>query len=388
MKKTALFFMSCALAAGLPFYAHAQQQGVSKTEIVLGTITDLSGPLTLLGKQARFGMQMKVDEINEKGGILGRKIKLIVEDNAYDPKRSVLAMEKLVNQDQVFMVVGHLGTSHNMATMPILFEKSLVNFLPMAPAREMYEAPNQLKYAYSVTVSDQARVATPKLFKEKNLKRACVLYQDDEFGLEILRGGEAGLKTINSSFVEKTSYKRGATDFSSQIAKLKSANCDMIVLGTVIRETIAALGEARKIGFSPLFLANSGVYTDAVHKLGGAAVEGLYATMTANFPYPDEKSEPLRSWIQRYQAKFKEDPTTFSIFGHMIIDQFAAAAEKAGTNLTTDTFVAAMNTMSFPMDMFGNAPATFTATKRLGNDLSRIAQIQDGRWKIISDYAK
>src|SRR5215212_6591009 len=94
-----------ALAAALACSAAlAQQQGVSKNEILIGTIQDLSGPIAAFGKQARMGMQLRVDEINEQGGIQGRKLKLAVEDSAYDPKKAVLAAQKLVNQDKVFLI--------------------------------------------------------------------------------------------------------------------------------------------------------------------------------------------------------------------------------------------------------------------------------------------
>jgi branched-chain amino acid transport system substrate-binding protein len=114
------------------------------------------------------------------------------------------------------------------------------------------------------------------------------MYQDDEFGLEVLRGAEEGLKAIGMTMAEKTSYKRGATDFSSQVAKMKASGCDMVVLGTIIRETIGAIGESRKTGFNPVFLGSSAAYTDLIHKLGGKAMDGLYATMTVQNPYLDE----------------------------------------------------------------------------------------------------
>lgn len=85
--------------------ALAQSQGVTKDTIVLGSIQDLSGPLAGFGKQDRLGMMLRVDEINEQGGVNGRKIKLLVEDSGYDPKKAVLAAQKLVNQDKIFAMV-------------------------------------------------------------------------------------------------------------------------------------------------------------------------------------------------------------------------------------------------------------------------------------------
>ena len=364
------------------------QQGVTKTEITLGSIQDLSGPLAGYGKQIRMGMLLRIDELHEQGGVQGRKIKLLVEDSGYDPRKAALAAQKLVNQDKVFMVVGSLGTAQNIAAMPIQFEKNVINFFPVTAAREMYEPFHRLKYSYAATYFDGIRGSLPNLVKEKGSKKVCIMYQDDEFGLEVLRGGEAGLKTMGMEFAEKTSYKRGATDFSSQVAKMKAASCDLVVLGTIIRETIGAIAESRKTGFNPVFLSSSAAYTDLIHKLGGKAMDGLYATMTTQHPYLDEATQPLRFWANKYKTKFNEDPTTFSAYGYTLIDAFIRGAQKAGANLTTDTFIKAMDTMTIPADIFGAPEATFSPTKRLGNDMMRLSQIQDGRWKVVSGYVK
>ena len=305
--------LTMALAA-LAFSAsvHSAQQGVTDTEIVLGSIQDLSGPLAGFGKQDRLGMMLAVDEINEQGGINGRKLRLIVEDSGYDPKKAVLAAQKLVNQDKIFMMMGHIGTAQNMAAMPVQFEKNVINFFPVTAAREMYEPFHRLKYSFAATYYDQMRRAVPQMIKEKGLKKVCTVYQDDDFGLEVLRGGEAGLKTMGMDYTEKTSFKRGSTDFSSQVAKMKAAGCEMVVLGTIIRETIGTIGESRKTGFNPVFLGSSAAYTDLIHKLGGKAMDGLYATMTVQNPYTDETSQPIRFWANKYKTKFNEDPAVFS----------------------------------------------------------------------------
>jgi branched-chain amino acid transport system substrate-binding protein len=388
MKNKAQFLALAALSMAATL-ACAQQQGVTKDQIVVGTIQDLSGPLAGYGKQARNGMLLRIEELNEQqGSIHGRKIKLIAEDNGYDPKKAVLAAQKLVNQDKVFIVIGHIGTAQNMAAMPVQFEKNIVNFMPITAAREMYEPLHKLKYSFAATYYDQIRMALPKMVKEKNAKKVCTLYQDDDYGLEVQRGTEAGLKSINMEVAEKTTYKRGATDFSSQVAKMKASGCDLVVLGTIIRETIGTIAEARKTGFNPVFLGSSAAYTDLIHKLGGKAMDGLYATHTVQHPYLDEASQPIRFWASKYKTKFNEDPTVFSVYGYMIMDQFIQAARKTGPNLTTDTFVKTMDAITFEPDMFGSPQATYTSTKRLGNELSRMSQIQDSKWKVVSDYVK
>lgn len=374
------------LIGGAP--ALAQTQGVSKNEILLGTIQDLSGPLAGISKAALNGMMLRIDEINNAGGINGRKIKLAVEDSGYDPKRAVLAAQKLVNQDEVFAMVGHVGTAHNLAAMPLQFEKNVANLFPITGSREMYEPLHKLKYSIMVPYFEQLRTTLPSLVKAKNAKKVCAIYQDDDYGAEIRAGAEAGLKALNMELVEKTSFKRGSTDFSSQVAKVKAADCDLVVLGTVIRETIGTIGEARRIGYNPTFLGTVGLYNDVINRLGGKTVDGLYATMWYQIPYADDPSAEIRAWVGKYKAKYSDDPTESTVVGYNMIEIFSRAATKAGANLTAESLVAAMDTLTIPPTIFGDPEFTFTPTKHLSHSLSRLSQVQDGRWKVISEYPK
>lgn len=384
--KLKLFAAAVLSAASLA--VGAQAPGITKTEIVVGTIQDLSGPIAAFGKQARNGLQMRAEEINEVGGINGRKIRLVIEDHAYDPRRALLAAQKLVTQDKVFAILGHIGTPTNMAVMPFQFERGVINFFPLTGAREMYEPFHKLKFAFSPPYYDQMRMMVPLLAKQNNYQRVCALYQDDEFGLEVLRGAEAGLKAAGMSLVERTSYKRGATDFSSQVARLKAANCDLVVLGTIIRETIGTIAEARKTGFHPAFVGTTALYTHLIHALGGRAMDGLYGVQGPSHPYPDDASVSVRNWAARYKAKFNEDATVFSVYGYYIMDVFAKAAEKAGPRLTTDSFINAMETTAFARDMFGNPETRVTKTDRLAQKEFRLAQIINGRWTPVTDFIR
>src|SRR5690606_27803727 len=194
------------------------------------------------------------------------------------------------------------------------------------------------------------------------------------------------LKEINVEFVERTSFKRGATDFSSQVARMRAANCDFVVMGTLIRETVGTINEANKLGFKPVFLGAFGTYTDLIHKLGGPGMDGLYSTMTVQHPYEDDAPEALRPWMEAYRTKFNEAPTAYSIFGYVILDRLVAALEATGADLTTDALAATMETMEFPMDMFGTPAMKFSQDNHLGSDSARLSQIQNGRWVVVLDY--
>ena len=381
--KLKLIALILAAASGA---ALAQTQGVSKNEILVGSGQDLSGPLAGYSKPLRNGMMMRAEEINEQGGINGRKLKLVVEDHGYDPKKAVLVTQKMVQRDKIFAMVGTIGTAMNMASMPIQFEKNVPNLFPLTAAREMYEPLHKLKFSFAATYYDQMRSGVKHMVKAKGYKKVCSMYQDDDFGLEVVRGAEAGLKEINLAIGEKTTFKRGSTDFSSQIARMRGAGCDLVVLGTIIRETVGGIGEARKNGWNVDFIGSSAAYDAIIHKLGGKAVEGFYATNTVNNPYMDDASKSVREWAEKYKKKFNEDPTVFSAYGYAVINGFATVAEKTGPNLTTDAFVAQLEKTTLPRDMFGSDEMTFTKTKHLGSNRARLSQIQNGKWVPITDY--
>src|SRR5262245_58272579 len=125
-ERTTMKYVAAALALIVATPALAQQ-GVTPTEIVIGTAQDLSGPIVNFSKAAVNGMRMRVDEVNAAGGINGRKLRLVVEDHGYDPKKAVLAAQKMVQQDKVFATVGSIGTATAMAAMPIYLDAKVAH---------------------------------------------------------------------------------------------------------------------------------------------------------------------------------------------------------------------------------------------------------------------
>ena len=377
------------LAGGLPLAAHAADPGVSKTEIVVGSIQDLSGPLVSLGKPIRDGMLLRIEQANAAGGVHGRKIKLVVEDSGYDTKKSVLAADKLVSSDKVFAVVGTLGTAPALSSLPPLIDSGALHLFPITAHHGTFEPFHKLKFAAFTPYPESMKAGLLEMLK-KGYKRVALLYQDDEYGLDIQRGTETALKQANLPLVERASYKRGATDFSSQMQKLKAANPDLIVLATVVRETIGSISEARKIGYAGDFFGSPGSYIPAVAKLGGKALEGMYNLYEIPNPYRDNpaNSKLLNEWLDGYKARFKEDAELWGVMGWFVMDLFIKTVDKAGPALTTDSFVKALESSTFPRSFLGTPEYSFGPKKRLGNSESRIAQIQSGRWVTVSDFIK
>ena len=367
----------------------AASPGISKTEIVVGSIQDLSGPLASFGKPTRDGMLLRVEQANALGGVQGRKIRLVVEDSAYDTKKAVLAADKLVSSDKVFAVVGTLGATPALATLQGILDSGALHLFPLTAHHGMYEPFHRLKFAAFTPYAVSTRAGLIEALK-RGYKRVAILYQDDEFGLDVLAGAEAALKESSQTLVERTTYKRGATDFASQMAKLKAANPDLIVLATIVRETIGSMAEARKIGYTGDFFGSQASYIPATPKIGGKAVDGLLNVVEVPAPYRDDpgNSKLLNDWMDAFKARFNAEAETGSVFGWFLMDMFIKTADKAGPNLSTDAFVKALESSTFPRSFLGTPEFSFSASKRLGNSQCRLAQIRNGRWVNVSDFVK
>ena len=371
-----------AAAAALP----AAAADIVGDEIVVGTVSDLSGPIALLGVPVRDGMLMRFDEANAAGGVHGRRIRLVVEDAGYDPKRGVLAARKLVQRDNAFAFIANMGTPVVMATMPIVLDAGRLHLFPFSPHRATYEPLHPLKFQNFAPYQDYMEAATRHMVREHEYERTCLLYQDDDYGLEVMKGVEKALAGLERELIERTSYKRGATDLSSQIARLRAARCDFVVLATVVRETVAAMAEARKIGWEVDMLVTASGYSAQTHELGGAAVEGLYGVSVLPHPYAEGANSQLGVWIERYRARFNAEPNVWSVMGYTLADLFVRTAEATGPELTVEAFARTLEGMEFSRDYFGSPNYRFTPGDHLGNRHGRLAQVRNGRWELITDY--
>ncbi len=366
--------------------ATAQTQGVTDTEVVLGTYLDFSGPLATWGTAVRSGMEMAVDEINGAGGIHGRKLRIVIEDSGYDPKKAVLVTQKLLTRDQIFAMVGSLGTVTGAATMPLVLKRGLPHLFPVSPS-DMFALPfDRLKFAYFTPYYDDVRTSLKYLLSTKRFTRVGVLYQDDEFGADILKAAQDQLTEAGLKPVSVTSYKRGATDFSSQVARLKADNAELVVMSTVVRETIGAMAAARSLDWKPTFLTSQAGYSSAVAALGKGVTEGLYAGAMTPIPYPDNASPELLEWIKRYRVKYNQEPSFEAVVGHMLISTAARGMSNAGRDLTVDKMVAGLEKIRDWRNIFGSPPISFTPTDHLASRQSFVGQIQNGRWVSLTGF--
>ncbi len=383
--------MSCLLGAACLFGAPSPARsdpalGVTKDQILLGSIQDLSGPIMSVSSPLINGMIFRMDAANAAGGVNGRKLRLVIEDSGYDPKRGVLAAQKLLSNDNVFAMIGTAGTSIALATAPSIIEAGVPQLFPAAAARETYDPFQRLRFAMLTPYEVETRAGLMEMLRRGHYKRVAILYQDEAFGLDVLRATEGVLAAAGMPLVEKTSYKRGATDFSSQAQRLVGSAPDLVVLGAAVRETVGAVTAMRQLGFKGDFLGTQGTFHKDVPGLGGAAVEGLYSVSGYPMMYRDnpDNSAELNAWMDAYKARFGRDADQYSATGWVAMDIFIRAATAAGPDLTVDRLVSELERTSYPRGFLGNPAYSWSPTKRLGGSDVVISQIRDGRWHVLS----
>ena len=385
MKKIAIVALVGALA--LVGQALAQsQRGVTPTEIVLGMHTDLSGPAATYGVSSSNAVKMRFDEVNEKGGINGRKIKLIVEDTQYQVPRAVQAGAKLINRDHIFAMVAGLGTPMNNALFKDQIEAGVPNLFPLSAARSMFEPFSKYKFYGAATYVDQVRAGINYFVTKKGKKSVCAMYQDTDFGKEVFDGVQMQADKMKIKLAETTTHKPTDQDFTAQITKLKGAGCDLVVVGTIVRDSIVPYATARKIGWTDVdFLGAASSYDLVVAAAHGGVTEGFYAMGLTDMPYRDTLSPTAQAWFDRYKDRYKIEPNIGAVYGQVAADLTVTALEKAGKDLTTDGFIKAMESIKGYKDIFNGPEVSFGPDKHQGANSSFLAVVKGGRWVRVTD---
>jgi len=365
--------------------AQPKLQGVTKTEILVGSHTDLSGVAAPFGVHSRNAAQMRFDEVNETGGINGRKIKFIVEDSQYQVPRAVQAANKLINRDKIFVMLLGIGTPMNNAVLPDQLKAGIPNMFPLTAARQMYEPFHPLKFSATTSYYGQIRSAV-KYFVEKQGKKAvCVLHQETDFGQEILQGTVDQAKAMNIRVVDVATHKPADTDFTAQITKLRSSGCDLITMGSIVRDSILPPATAKKMGWNVDMVGTTAAFDLNVSGAPGGVTEGFYAMTQIEAPYRDTGSAAIQQWVDKYKAKFNTDPNPSAQLSYVAADLLVMGLDRAGKNLTTEGFIKAMESIQGYKDIFGGPIMSFGPTKRNGTDAAFLAQVKAGRWVKLTE---
>lgn len=382
MKKLTSLFMASALALGMGATAQADTQGVSDTEIKIGSVNDLSGIYAAVGVPAVNGANMKIDEVNAAGGVHGRKITFIVEDNSYQIPRAMQGYNKLLNKDQVFAMLLSLGTPMNIAGFKLLDPKGIPNVSPLSAAKQMLMDPIDNKFAGFATYTQQITAGIPFLVKEKGATNLCSMYLGNDFGKAVSGGTKAIAGAMGLTYAAETTHKGDELDFVGSLQKLNAAGCELVTLAVGVRQGITIVGTAKKLGLSGMtFMNTSAGFLEPVAMVPGGVTDGLYAA--ASFPdlYSRAGSNPaVAKFIGDYKAKYDKPASMFAMLGYAGADTLVRALEAAGPDLTQEKFIAAMEGLNYHSDLTG---MDMDFADHQGSDLVVISVVDSGVWKEV-----
>jgi branched-chain amino acid transport system substrate-binding protein len=370
--------LAMGLAAGMASAAHATQ-GVTDTEIVIGSNGDLSGIFAAFNVGAIKAAQQVFEEVNAAGGIHGRKIRFVVEDHGYQVPKAVQNFNKLVNSDQVFAMILNLGTPHNIAGFPIMASKQVANVGPLTAARQMLEGDIAFKYAGFSSYYDQLRAGVQYLAKEKGAKEVCAMYIPSDFGMEIEEGAKDEAEKLGLTWAAETTHKPDEQDFVGSIQKLREAGCDIVATALGVRQTIVAFGTAKKLGWTDVsFIGSSAGFNTAVAKVPEGVTEGYYAAAGWS-DFEDRLDNPaVKDWADKFQASAGQPADTAAQLGYSAADTLVKAIEAAGPELTADSFRTAVEGLQYD-DVVNDVPVNYGADHQ-GGDLIVISKVDGGKW--------
>ncbi|SLN39673.1 Leucine-, isoleucine-, valine-, threonine-, and alanine-binding protein precursor [Falsiruegeria litorea R37] len=365
--------------------AHAETQGVSDTEIRIGSVNDLSGVFAAVGVPATKGANVYFDKVNAAGGVHGRKITFIVEDNGYQMPRAMQGYNKLLNRDKVFAMLQSLGTPMNLAGFKLLDPKGIPNVAPLSAARQMLQDPVRNKFVSFADYFEQARIGVKFLAEKYDAKNVCTMYLPTDFGKEILEGSHAGAKEAGIAFASETTHKPDESDFVGSLSKLKADGCDIVSMALTVRQSITVAGTAKKMGLSDMkFMNTSAGFLTVVAKVPGGVTEGLYAAASWQDLWARANDEAPKAFIEEYKAATGEDPVGFAMLGYAGAQMMVKALEAAGPDLTHDSFIAAMESLQYEDELVGNY-IDYSADDHQGADTVYVSVVENGNWKKVHE---
>lgn len=384
-RRDVLTGLACAsTAALLPGRAFAET-GVMADKIVLGQAAVFEGPASALGLGMRDGLTAAFAEANAKGGVGGRKIELLTQDDGYEPGKSIDATKALIAKD-VFALVGPVGTPTAMAAHPIAKEAGLP-FIGAFTGAEGLRDP-YLPHVVNVRASyfQETEVWIERLVKDKGFTKIAIFYQDDAFGRAGLAGVKKAMDARKMSLVAEGTFERNTIAVRSALLEIRKANPEAVVMVGPYKPCAEFIKLCKQVKFTPVFMNISFVGSDALAAELGDAGAGVYVTQVV--PLPTDASIPV---VKAYQAALAasdakdKKPGFVSLEGYLVGRTVLAALEKAGKTPTRKAVMEALTNGSFD---FGGFKMTFGPNDNRGSDDVYLTVIgSDGTFKSVSSLS-
>ncbi len=355
--------------------------GVSADKIVFGQAAPFEGPASALGLGMREGLAAAFAEVNAKGGVKGRKLELKARDDGYEPTKSIEATKALLTQDNVFALVGPVGTPTSAATQPIAAETG-VPFIGAFTGAEFLRNPHKPNVVnVRASYFQETEEMVERLTKDLKVERIAIFFQDDAFGRAGLAGVNKAMEKRKMTLVAEGTFERNTTAVKSALLEIKKGNPQAVIMVGPYKPCAEFIKLARQVKLEATFVNISFVGSDALAKELGEAGAGVVITQVV--PFPRDTGVKL---VADYHAALKAfdakaQPGFVSLEGYMVGRLVIAALDKVSGEPTRAALLDVIAKNSFDL---GGVKLAYGATDNQGMDEVFLTVIQkDGSFKAV-----
>lgn len=380
--QTGLLSRRIMLAAGAALMMTVLPADAQDT-VKVGMSGPFSGGLSLLGQSVRDGVEVAFAEINEQGGVGGRKLQFIAEDDGYEPMRTIASARKLVEQDKVVALLAVTGTAPSAALLPFVSESKTPMLFPYAFSHSLTTPLKRDVFTTLPEVRVQMMVLANYILTELKQTKIAAIYQNDDFGQDAVAGLDErfGREKIP---LTKLPFDRGTTNFSGVVAQAKEAGVQHVVFLGIPKDAALVMREANNLGWKPQFSGHNALGDPQTFQLAGPHAEGAIAIAVME---PLDSNKPAVKAFLAAQAKYKPStkPTTYSMHGYQSGKILAEVLKRSGGKTDEPSIVSALESLK-AFDTGLMAPISFSADQHAGSLSGAIMKAEGGKWKIISGW--
>ena len=382
MKKTLLSgvlasVMAITLLAGCSGNSGSGASSSTGDTIKIGAIGPLSGAASTYGISVKEGAQLLEKEVNSAGGINGKKIEFIFEDDQADPNSSMQAFNKLVDSEKVSAILGPVTSGATLAVAPNATSKQIPMITPTATEPTITKVGGDYMFRGCFVDSFQGDVLGKYASETLKYKTAAVLYNSgSDYSKGIADSFKVKFEGAGGTVGEFLTYNDKDTDFKAQLTKIKTLNPDMIVLPDYYNVVGLIAKQARDMGITSQFLGGDGWESEELTKIGGDSVNGA---LYINHYYSGDQDAAVKTFVDSYKKEYNKEPDAFAALSYDTSKILVKAIEKAGK-----TDGAAIKDALAGMEM-----NSVTGNIKFGSDRSAIKSAAiikvDGNKKALAD---
>ena len=324
-------------ATGVP--AGAESPGVSDDRVLFGQSAAFEGPAQELGKNMRLGIEVAFAEVNASGGVHGRRLELVSYDDSYEPEASIANTHRLIDEDEVFALIGEVGTPTSRSATPVAAASNVPFIGPFTGAGFLRDPSWDNIINLRSSYQQETAEMVARLMEDVGITRIGVMYQDDSYGRSGYRGVVAALAPHDMEPVAVGLYQRNTTAVKTALLDLMEGEPEAVIMIGAYRPCAELIIWARRLGFDPMFLNVSFVGSNALKEELGSKGAGVIVTQVVPFPW--DSSLPVVEAYQEALGTHAPDTTPgfVSLEGYLAGRMAIAGLEKCGRDVDRACFM-------------------------------------------------